>query len=162
MRRGWQWADLFCWADFFGSAGYVQIRKNFCGANLFWCWTTENFDRASSVGCSFCHSCFLVVSFPSVSMQSCWRAGRCARVVRKKESKTFWSHLSHIPGARGIAKIHERNRICHIQQAAGLEEWNPVNVHSRTLFVFFWERGLICEGTSAKPLYAGNPVAARR
>ena len=45
-----------------------------------------------------------------------------ARGWGKKESKTFWSHLSHIPGARGIAKIHERNRICHIQQAAGLEE----------------------------------------
>ena len=131
---------LFCWADFFGSAGYVQIRKNFCGANLFWCWTTENFDRASSVGCSFCHSSFLVVSFPSVSMQSCWRAGRRARVVRKKESKTFWSHLSHIPGARGIDKIHEQSIgtvFCHIQRLAGLEKSETLWTYIPERFLFF-------------------------
>jgi hypothetical protein len=135
----------FCWSEnepqlavstFFCSAGHVAEKVAFpvrpsaaCDEEFRDVYIRMNFCRVGTehlrlaLAARFIIPLFSVASFPSVSIQSFWRAGRRARVVgEKKESKTFWSHLSHIPGARGIAKIHERNRICHIQQAAGLEE----------------------------------------
>ena len=77
---------------------------NFDGSNLLDVGI-ERFDNVLLPMAARLVILFFVASFPSVSIQSYWRAGRRARVVEKKESNPFWSHLSHIPSARGIAKI---------------------------------------------------------